>query len=240
MVVMPLGPQLRRTLRHHPVSVRPDRVVYTISAGLAGLLASSVLDRFGRKQAFLTLYCGFLVGTLLCGLSFNYYSLLLARIVTGAFGGILGGMALAIIGDVFPEERRGRATGVLMSAFALASVVGVPVVSRSRHAVRLAVPIPAAGGSGRARSFRGREVSAPASRPSGRPGPCSSLEANSRHLQRGESSAGLRADFRDHVRRVLGHPLHQYLPGLERGSHREESDARLRDRWPAHACGRSA
>ncbi len=47
--------------------------------------------------------------------------------VTGAFGGILGGMALAIIGDVFPEERRGRATGVLMSAFAVASVLGVPI-----------------------------------------------------------------------------------------------------------------
>ena len=47
--------------------------------------------------------------------------------VTGAFGGILGGMALAIIGDVFPEERRGRATGILMSAFAVASVVGVPI-----------------------------------------------------------------------------------------------------------------
>jgi predicted MFS family arabinose efflux permease len=94
---------------------------------VAGLLASSILDRFGRKRAFLTLYCGFLVGTFLCGLAFNYQSLLLARIVTGAFGGILGGMALAIIGDVFPEERRGRATGVLMSAFALASVVGVPL-----------------------------------------------------------------------------------------------------------------
>jgi predicted MFS family arabinose efflux permease len=48
-------------------------------------------------------------------------------VTTGAFGGILGGMSLAIIGDVFPEERRGRATGSLMSAFALATVLGVPV-----------------------------------------------------------------------------------------------------------------
>jgi len=127
MVVMPLGPQLRRTLGISPFQFGMIVSCYTISAGLAGLLASSVLDRFGRKQAFLSLYCGFLIGTLLCGLAFNYYSLLIARIVTGAFGGILGGMALAIIGDVFPEERRGRATGVLMSAFALASVVGVPV-----------------------------------------------------------------------------------------------------------------
>jgi predicted MFS family arabinose efflux permease len=34
---------------------------------------------------------------------------------------------MAIIGDVFPDQRRGTATGALMSAFALASVVGVPV-----------------------------------------------------------------------------------------------------------------
>jgi MFS transporter, DHA1 family, inner membrane transport protein len=36
-------------------------------------------------------------------------------------------MAMAIIGDVFPEERRGRATGSLMTGFALASVAGVPL-----------------------------------------------------------------------------------------------------------------
>jgi DHA1 family inner membrane transport protein len=126
MVVMPLGPQLRRKLDIDAFQFGLIVASYTVSAGLAGLLASSFLDRYGRKRAFLTLYCGFLVGTLMCGLSFNYPSLLAARILTGAFGGILGGMALAIVGDVFPEERRGRATGVLMSAFALASVVGVP------------------------------------------------------------------------------------------------------------------
>ena len=55
----------------------------------------------------------------------GYPALIVARVATGAFGGILGGMAMAIIGDVFPEQRRG-ATGILMSAFAVASVVGVP------------------------------------------------------------------------------------------------------------------
>ena len=55
----------------------------------------------------MTLYAGFLLGTLFCGLSRGYYVLLAARGLTGAFGGILGGMALAIIADVFPEERRG-------------------------------------------------------------------------------------------------------------------------------------
>jgi len=127
MVVMPLGPQLMRTLEITPAQFGWIVSSYTIAAGLAGLLASSIMDRFGRKAAFLTLYAGFLVGTLLCGLARGYHALLSARVITGMFGGILGGMALAIIGDVFPEERRGRATGVLMSAFAVASVFGVPI-----------------------------------------------------------------------------------------------------------------
>jgi len=127
MVVMPLGPQLMRKLAIDPAQFGWIVASYTIAAGLAGLLASSIMDRFGRKAAFLTLYSGFLLGTLFCGLSRGYWVLLSARVLTGGFGGILGGMALAIIADVFPEERRGRATGVLMSAFAVASVIGVPV-----------------------------------------------------------------------------------------------------------------
>jgi predicted MFS family arabinose efflux permease len=127
MVVMPLGPQLMRTLGITPSQFGLIVSSYTISAGIAGIFASSVMDRFGRKAAFLILYAGFLIGTFLCGLAGDYRTLMAARVATGAFGGILGGMALAIVGDVFPEHKRGRATGMLMSAFALASVVGVPV-----------------------------------------------------------------------------------------------------------------
>ena len=78
MVVMPLGPQLMRKLAINPAQFGWIVSSYTVAAGLAGLLASSVMDRFGRKSAFLSLYCGFLVGTLFCGLS-SGYSMLLAR-----------------------------------------------------------------------------------------------------------------------------------------------------------------
>ena len=47
----------------------------------------------------------FWLGTLCCAIAPNYPLLVLARVATGAFGGILGGIAMAIIGDVFPEER---------------------------------------------------------------------------------------------------------------------------------------
>lgn len=126
MIVMPLGPQLMRTLAITPAQFGMIVSSYTFAAGAAGLVASSIVDRFARRATFITLNAGFLLGTLACALAPNYETLLAARILTGAFGGILGGMALAIIGDVFPEERRGRATGSLMIGFSLASIVGVP------------------------------------------------------------------------------------------------------------------
>lgn len=126
MIVMPLGPQLMRTLHIGPAQFGLIVSSYTFAAGAAGLVASGFVDRFARRTTFMVLDAGFLLGTLFCALAPNYQTLVLARIATGAFGGILGGMAMAIIGDVFPEHRRGRATGSLMTGFALASVAGVP------------------------------------------------------------------------------------------------------------------
>jgi predicted MFS family arabinose efflux permease len=126
ILIMPLGPQLDRKLGVSPAQFGLIVSSYTIAAGIAGFVASSLVDRYSRKTAFLGLYIGFLLGTLLCGLAPTYPLLLAARVVTGAFGGILGGLAMAIIGDVFPDERRGRATGFLMSAFSMASIFGVP------------------------------------------------------------------------------------------------------------------
>jgi predicted MFS family arabinose efflux permease len=127
MIVMPLGPQLMRTLRINTAEFGLIVSSYTFAAGAAGLVASSIVDRFARRTTFLILYAVFLLGTFLCGIAPTYYTLLGARIATGAFGGVLGGMSMTIIGDVFPDERRGRATGSLMSGFALASVAGVPL-----------------------------------------------------------------------------------------------------------------
>ena len=127
MIVMPLGPQLMRTLEIGPAQFGLIVSSYTFAAGVAGLVASSIIDRFARRTTFVVLYAGFLLGTLLCAFAPNYQALVAARVLTGAFGGILGGMAMAIIGDVFPENRRGRATGWLMTGFSFASVAGVPL-----------------------------------------------------------------------------------------------------------------
>ncbi len=127
MVIMPLAPELKRA-----IGLTTDRfalvvAAYTVAAGLAGLISTLFLDRFARRPTYLTLFAGFLIGTLACGIAPGFVTLVAARALTGAFGGILGGMAMTMIGDVFPENRRGAATGILMMSFSMASVLGVPI-----------------------------------------------------------------------------------------------------------------
>ncbi len=99
---------------------------YTFSAAFSGLLASLFVDRFDRKRVLLVGYIGFLVGTVACGIAPRYELLLTARIFAGLFGGLIGAQVLSIISDLFTYENRGKAVGAVMSAFAVASTLGVP------------------------------------------------------------------------------------------------------------------
>jgi predicted MFS family arabinose efflux permease len=138
MVMMPLGPQCRQELDISPQQFAIVVSSYGFSAAIAGLLAAFLIDRFDRKNTLLALYAGLITGTLLCALAPGYWSLMLARTVAGAFGGIGGAFILVIIGDAFPEVRRGRATGVVMTAFSIASIAGLPagIMLGNRYGVR--------------------------------------------------------------------------------------------------------
>jgi predicted MFS family arabinose efflux permease len=127
VVMMPLGPKLMRTFGITPTEFALLVSVYTFAAGVSAFLGAVCLDRFERRRALLLVYLGFLFGTLACGLAPSYGALLLARGITGLFGGCLSALVLAIVGDVVPAERRGRGIGIVMTAFSMATVVGVPV-----------------------------------------------------------------------------------------------------------------
>lgn len=127
MILMPLGPQLMRLLGISPAGFGALVSAYTLAAGLSGLACAAVIDRFDRRRLLLTLFSGFLLATLACGLAPGYGGLLAARLAAGAFGGVLGATILAYLGDCIPEERRGAATGKVMTAFSVAAVAGVPL-----------------------------------------------------------------------------------------------------------------
>jgi predicted MFS family arabinose efflux permease len=127
MIIMPLGPRYTVEMGLTPEQFGRMVSVYTISAAVASLFAARYLDRFDRKKALLWLYGGFTVTTLACAAAPTYGLLLVARTVTGAFGGVTAATILAIVGDAFPHARRGQAMGVLMYGFSLATIAGLPI-----------------------------------------------------------------------------------------------------------------
>lgn len=127
VIMMPLGPQLMRVFDIDTEHFGYAVAAYAIGAGISSFCAAFFLDRFDRKRALLTLFSGFTVGTFCCAVSPNYHAMLAARFVTGIFGGVCGGVVLSIVGDAVPEVRRATAMGTVMSAFGLASALGIPI-----------------------------------------------------------------------------------------------------------------
>ncbi len=127
VIMMPLGPLFMSDFKITSTQFGLLVSAYTVSAGVFGFIGAFYLDRFDRKSVLLFITTGFALGTLLCAISPNYFFLLIARSVAGGFGGIIGAIVLSIIGDIIPVFRRGAATGMIMSAFSVASVVGIPI-----------------------------------------------------------------------------------------------------------------
>jgi predicted MFS family arabinose efflux permease len=127
IIMSPLGaiimPALNITAGQFGVAVS----AYAFSAGISGILAAGFADRFDRKRLLLFFYVGFTLGTALCALAPNYHLLLVGRIVTGIFGGVIGSVVLAIVTDLFALHLRGRVMGFVQTAFAASQVLGIPV-----------------------------------------------------------------------------------------------------------------
>jgi predicted MFS family arabinose efflux permease len=127
MVLSPLGAILMPTLKITPAQFGMVVSAYAFSAGISGLLAAGFADKFDRKKLLLFFYVGFVFGTFLCGIAPDYNFLLVARVVTGIFGGVISSISYAIITDLFRMEVRGRVMGFIQMSFASSQVLGLPL-----------------------------------------------------------------------------------------------------------------
>lgn len=127
MVLSPLGAIVMPALNITPAQFGMVVSAYAFSAGASGLLAAGFADKFDRKKLLLFFYGGFIIGTTFCALAPDYHDLLLARIITGVFGGVLSSISFAIITDIFKLEVRGRVMGFVQMAFASSQVLGIPI-----------------------------------------------------------------------------------------------------------------
>jgi predicted MFS family arabinose efflux permease len=127
MIISPIGYILTKDLQ---ISTSQFGIIvssYIFSAAAAGIIAAGFIDRYDRKRLLLFFFTGFIVGTLFCGLSNSFFTLLTARIITGIFGGVVSSITITIVSDLFTPNQRGRAMSAVQMAFAASQILGIPI-----------------------------------------------------------------------------------------------------------------
>ena len=97
---------------------------YLVTSTTVTPIAGKLGDMFGRKPFLLVGMTGFVLASVLCGLSQDMTQLVLFRGIQGVFGGVLFASVFSVIGDLFPPETRSRVQGMFGGVFGLASIVG--------------------------------------------------------------------------------------------------------------------
>ncbi|HEX8058654.1 MAG TPA: DHA2 family efflux MFS transporter permease subunit [Novosphingobium sp.] len=113
------------------LSASSDQIVwvltsYLVAGAIATPLSGWLASRYGRKRIMMISVLGFTLASGLCGASNDLPSIVLARALQGASGAALIPLSQAILLDINPPERLGRA----MAMFSLGSMAG-PVIGPS-------------------------------------------------------------------------------------------------------------
>jgi EmrB/QacA subfamily drug resistance transporter len=116
-------------------SIRLDKQLMTwifsiyVLANLVGIsLMAKLSDRYGRRYIYIIALAIFSIGSLVVALSHNFRLLLTGRVIQGFGASGIFPVASAVVGDIFPPEKRGRALGLIGSVFGIAFIIG-PVIA---------------------------------------------------------------------------------------------------------------
>ncbi len=98
---------------------------YLLATAVSAPLATYLMTKYGVKRIFIGAEVFFLVGSMLCGLSWNTNTLIIFRIIQGFSGGILMPIAMTLIFTNVPVEERGTAMGIFGIPMVLAPAIGI-------------------------------------------------------------------------------------------------------------------
>ena len=127
ILILPLGPKIMADLHIGTAEYGILIAVYTISAAVMGFLSSFFIDAYPRKHILIFALVVFMIGNIAFVLSDSFIWIVLSRILTGAFGGVLSSLVMIYLGDLFPLSKLGRNTSAIMISNAMAAILGIPI-----------------------------------------------------------------------------------------------------------------
>jgi len=105
-------------------------VVYSAAAAAAAFGSGALSDHYGRRGFLLVGVAGFAIASWIASRTHNFGGLMAARALTGLAAGTISTCSIAYAGDSFAYEVRGRAIGLISSAYFAAPIIGVPLAGK--------------------------------------------------------------------------------------------------------------
>ena len=151
LIVSVVLPQMQGSL-----SATPDQISWVMTFNI---LATAVVTpmsgwlagRFGWRRVMLVSQAGFCIATFLCGIADSLESLVLYRIMQGAFGAPTIPLAQAIILDIFPRRQHSLVTSIFGMGVVVGPILGpifggyLTELYNWRYAFYMLVPLAAFG-----------------------------------------------------------------------------------------------
>lgn len=100
---------------------------YAITSALWALFIGPLSDRFGRLIFLRIAAALFATASMLAFFSERFGVYVGARVLAGLAGGSMSACSIALVADLVPYERRGKAMGLVGAMYSVAAVAGVPI-----------------------------------------------------------------------------------------------------------------
>ena len=98
--------------------------IYLLTSTISGPVYGKLSDQFGRKRLLMFGISVFLIGSALSGLSQTMEQLIVFRGIQGLGAGAIFPISLAVIGDLFSPQERGKYQGLFGAVFGISALIG--------------------------------------------------------------------------------------------------------------------